>query len=73
MQLDANVQDPRPKRQFVVDLMKFITDMTKKNEHTILALDANEVLEPAGVPVKPTSITALQRDCGLQDVYKYQN
>ena len=73
MLLDADVQDPRPKRQFIIDLTKFITDITKKHEHVILALDANEVLEPAGVPVKPTSITALQRDCGLQDVYKYQH
>ena len=31
------------------------------------------MLESAGVPVKPTSITALQRDCGLQDVYEYQH
>ena len=73
MLLDANVQDPRQKRQVVVDLKKFITDITKKHEHVILALDANKVLEPAGVPVKPTSINALQRDCGLQDVYEYQH
>ena len=59
--------------QFMTDLKKFITDIIDKNEDVILKLDANEVLEPVGVPVKTTSITALQRDCGLQDIYEYQH
>ena len=73
MLLDADIQDPRPRRQFIIDLTKFITDITKRHEHVILALDANGVLEPTGVSVKSTSITALQRACGLQDVYEYQH
>ena len=73
MMLDADIQDPRPKRHFVTDLKKFITDINKQKEHVILALDANEVLESAGVPVKTISITAIQQDYGLQDVYKYQH
>ena len=50
MLLDADVQDPRPKRHFVVNLTKFITDITKKNEHVILALDANKVLSLSSQP-----------------------
>ena len=73
MMLDDDVQDPRPKGQFVIDLTKFITDITNNKEHIILTLEANEVLEPAGVPVMTTSIAALQRDCSLQDVYEYQH
>ena len=51
----------------------FITDIINKNEHAILGLDANKVLEPVGVPAKKTSMTVLQRDYGLQDIYEYQH
>ena len=52
----------------MIDFTKLITDTTNKKEHTLLALNANKVLESIGVLVKITSITALQRNYGLQGV-----
>ena len=71
---DANDPDPRPRRQFIVDLKKEIKDkMATGNHQIILGIDANEILEPDGTPVKETSITNLRRECGLTDVFEYQH
>ena len=71
--LDDIIQDQRTKRRFATDITRLIKDITDKNEHTILGLDANEVLEPLRVPMKTTNIPVLQRKYGLQDIYKYQH
>ena len=71
---DADVSDPRPRRQFIQDLIKEIkTKQATGKHHIILGIDANEVLEPDGTKVKKTSITNLKRECGLTDVYEYQH
>ena len=72
MMLDDNIQDPWLKK-IVAYLTRFIKDIVDQNDHIFLGLEANEVLEPLGVPVKTTSINVLQRECRIQDIYKYQH
>ena len=72
--LDAGHTDPRPRRQFITDLIAEIKSKQADNHHQIvLVLDANEILEPDDTPVKSTSITHLKRECGLTDVYEYHH
>ena len=74
MMLEQGAIYPRPKRQFITDLITDIKTKQSTNKHQIiLGLDANEVLEPGGQPVKSTSMTHLKRECGLTDVYEYQH
>ena len=68
------MRTPRPRRQFIKDLIADIKEKQADNNHqVILGLDANEIIEVDGAPVKTTSITHLKRECGLTDVYEYQH
>ena len=74
MMQDAGHTDPRPRRQFITDLIADIQAKQADNKnHIILGLDANEILEPDGTPVKSTSITYLKRECGLIGAYEHQH
>ena len=68
MMLDDYIQESQSKRQLLTNLMRFIKDITDKNKQVTLRMGTKEVLDPLGLPVKTTSITVLQRKCGLQDV-----
>ena len=72
--LNAGHKDPRPRRQFITDLIAEIKSKQADTHHQItLLLDANEILESDGTPVKSTSITHLKRECGLTDVYEHHH
>ena len=74
MMQDADHSDPPPRRQFITDLIKEIKQKQKTGKHQIiLGIDANEVLEPDGEPVKSHSITRLKRECGLIDVFEHHH
>ena len=71
---DADDSDPRPRCQFIIDLISEIKQkLATGNHQIILGIDANEILEPDGTPVKKTSITNLKREYGLTDVFEYQH
>ena len=71
---ESDDPDPRPRRQFLVDLIKEIkAKQSTGNHQIILGIDANEILEPNGTKVKKTSITKLKRECGLTDVFEHQH
>lgn len=74
MMQDSGHKDPRPRRQFITDLIADIKEkQADQNHQIILGLDANEILEADGTPVKSSSITHLKRECGLTDVYEHQH
>ena len=74
MMQDADHPDPRPRRQFITDLIQEIKQKQKTGKHQIiLGIDANEVLEPDGEPVKSHSITRLKRECGLVDAFEHHH
>ena len=74
MMQDAGHLDPRPRRQLITDLIADITaKQADQNHQIILSLDANEILEVDGTPVKSSSITHLKRESGLTDVYEFQH
>ena len=74
MMQDAGHLDPRPRRQFITDLIADIkAKQADQNHQIILGLDANEILEADGTPVKSSSIIHLKRECGLTDVYEFQH
>ena len=57
---DNDEIDPRPRRQMIVDLIKEIKLKQKAGDQIILGIDANEILEPDGSPIKKHSITNLK-------------
>ena len=71
--IDNDETDLRPRRRMIVDLIKEIKSKQEAGNQIILGIDANEILEPDGSPVKKHSITTLKRDCGLTDVFEYQH
>ena len=74
MMQDADHSDPRPRRQFITDLIQKINQKQKTGKHQIIfGIDANKVFEPDGEPVKPHSITRLKQECGLVDVFKHHH
>ena len=53
--LDAGNANPRPRRQFITDLIADIKEKQADNNHQIiLGLDANVIIEADGIPVKTT-------------------
>ena len=74
MMQDADYSDPRPRRQFITDLIQEIRQKQKTGKYQIiLGIDANEVLESDGEPAKAHSITRLKRECGLTDVFEHHH
>ena len=49
-----DVTDPRSRRRMINDLIKEIKSKQDAGNQIILGIDANEVLEPDGTPVKKT-------------------
>ena len=59
MLTDARQTDPCPRRQFITDLIKDINSKKKTGHHKIiLGIDANDILEADGTPIKKHSIPA---------------
>ena len=69
--IDAGIEYPDPKQQFLADLEGFINKSRKLGESIILALDANEPLVDLARPRKLTGIRKLLRSYNLTDVYKH--
>ena len=70
---NQNVQDPRPRRRMIQDLINETKLKQEAGNHIILGIDANEVLELDGTPVKKHSITTMKIECGLTDALEYQH
>ena len=74
MMQDADHSDPRPRRQFITDLIQEIKQKQKRGKHQIiLGIDANKFLEPDRELVKSHSITRLKRECGLVDAFEHHH
>ena len=55
----------------IQDLATKIKPKQEAGNQIILGIDANEILEPDGTPVKKYSRTKLKRECGLTDDFEY--
>ena len=73
MLLDKDNTNPKPRTQFIQDLIPFLQQAIKRQEKKILALDANEELLLEETSIPKHSISHLVQVTGLQDVHTMQH